>query len=95
MATATQTTQTTQATETIQATETAQVKEPTQHSIGALFATSSEAIPFVGKADATLLEAISLEAPEGKDWKIFCKAKVSKKGKPFLSVYLGLSDIDR
>ena len=65
------------------------------HSIGAIFETSSEALPFVGKADASLLEALSLEAPEGKEWKIFVKTKTSKAGKAYLSVYLGLSDIRR
>jgi len=84
MATATQTT-----------TKTAESKEPAFHSIGAIFSTSSEALPFVGKADATLLEAMSLEAPEGKEWKIFVKAKTSKAGKAYYSVYLGLSDVRR
>lgn len=70
-------------------------KEPAFHSIGAIFETSSEALPFVGKADNSLLEALGLEAPEGKEWKIFVKAKVSKAGKPYNSVYLGLSDIRR
>lgn len=72
-----------------------EAKEPAFHSIGAIFQTSSEALPFVGKADATLLEALGLEAPEGKEWKIFVKAKVSKAGKAYNSVYLGLSDIRR
>lgn len=62
------------------------------HSLGALFETSSEALPFVGKADDSLLEALNLEAPEGQEWKIFVKAKTSKAGKAYLSVYLGLSD---
>jgi hypothetical protein len=72
-----------------------EAKEPAFHSIGAIFQTSSEALPFVGKADATLLEALGLEAPEGKEWKIFVKAKTSKAGKAYNSVYLGLSDIRR
>jgi hypothetical protein len=72
-----------------------EAKEPAFHSIGAIFATSTEALPFVGKADATLLEALGLEAPEGKEWKIFVKAKTSKAGKAYNSVYLGLSDIRR
>lgn len=62
------------------------------HSLGAIFETSSEALPFVGKADDSLLEALGLEAPEGQEWKIFVKAKTSKAGKAYLSVYLGLSD---
>lgn len=74
---------------------TTDAKEPAFHSIGAIFETSSEALPFVGKADATLLEAMDLDAPEGKEWKIFVKAKTSKAGKAYLSVYLGLSDIRR
>ena len=82
MATATQTNQTNQTA--------AAAKEPAFHSIGAIFETSSEALPFVGKADNSLLEA-----PEGKEWKIFVKAKTSKAGKPYNSVYLGLSDIRR
>jgi hypothetical protein len=76
-------------------TETTTTKAPAFHSIGALFETSSEALPFVGKADDSLLEALGLEAPEGKEWKIFVKAKVSKGGKPYLSAYLGTSDIRR
>ena len=87
MATATQTNQTNQTA--------AAAKEPAFHSIGAIFETSSEALPFVGKADNSLLEALGLEAPEGKEWKIFVKAKTSKAGKPYNSVYLGLSDIRR
>ena len=86
------TTQTTKATTTKTTTDAA---EPAFHSIGAIFQTSSEALPFVGKADNTLLEALGLEAPEGKEWKIFVKAKVSKAGKAYNSVYLGLSDIRR
>ena len=70
----------------------ATTKTPAFHSLGALFETSSEALPFVGKADDSLLEAMGLEAPEGQEWKIFCKQKTSKGGKPYLSVYLGLSD---
>jgi hypothetical protein len=84
---------TTEAT-TTETTETTK-KAPAFHSLGALFETSSEALPFVGKADDSLLEALGLEAPEGKEWKIFVKAKVSKGGKPYLSAYLGLSDIRR
>jgi len=76
-------------------TTTTEAKEPAFHSIGAIFETSSEALPFVGKVDASLLEALGLEAPEGKEWKIFVKAKVSKAGKAYNSVYLGLSDIRR
>jgi hypothetical protein len=84
------------ATTTTAQTKTAtEAKEPAFHSIGAIFQTSSEALPFVGKADATLLEALGLVAPEGKEWKIFVKAKVSKAGKAYNSVYLGLSDIRR
>ncbi|MCE2843156.1 MAG: hypothetical protein LW689_10465 [Novosphingobium sp.] len=75
--------------------ETTEAKEQAFHSIGAIFETSSEALPFVGKADASLLEALGLEAPEGKEWKIFVKAKTSKAGKAYNSVYLGLSDIRR
>ena len=71
------------------------VKSKDFYSLGALFETSSDALPFVGKPDASLLEAIGIEAPEGKEWKIFVKAKVSKAGKPYLSAYLGLSDIRR
>jgi hypothetical protein len=71
------------------------VKSKDFHSLGALFATSSEALPFVGKPDVALLEALGLEAPAGKEWKIFVKAKTSKAGKPYLSAYLGLSDIRR
>ena len=80
---------------TTEATSTTEQKAPVFHSIGAIFETSSEALPFVGKADASLLEALGLEAPEGREWKVFVKAKVSKAGKPYLSVYLGLSDIRR
>ena len=87
MATATQTNQTNQTA--------AAAKEQAFHSIGAIFETSSEALPFVGIADNSLLEALGLEAPEGKEWKIFVKAKTSKAGKPYNSVYLGLSDIRR
>ena len=76
-------------------TETTEAKEPAFHSIGAIFETSSEALPFVGIADASLLEALGLEAPEGKEWKIFVKAKTAKSGKAYNSVYLGLSDIRR
>ena len=75
--------------------ETTEAAAPAFHSIGAIFETSSEALPFVGKADASLLEALGLEAPEGKEWKIFVKAKTSKAGKAYNSVYLGLSDIRR
>lgn len=70
----------------------AEAEGPVFHSIGAIFETSSEALPFVGKADDSLLEALDLTAPEGKEWKIFCKQKTSKAGKPYISVYLGLSD---
>ena len=70
-------------------------KEQAFHSIGALFETTSEALPLVGKADHTLLEALGLEAPEGKEWKIFVKAKTSKAGKDYYSAYLGLSDVRR
>ena len=73
----------------------AAAKEPAFHSIGAIFGTSSEATPFAGIADNSLLEALGLEAPEGKEWKIFVKAKTSKTGKSYYSVYLGLSDILR
>lgn len=76
-----------------------QATQPTSekafYAIGAIFETSSEGLPFVGKADTTLIEALGLAAPEGKEWKIFVKAKVSKGGKPYNSVYLGLSDIRR
>lgn len=65
------------------------------HSLGAIFQTSSSELPFVGKADAALIEALGLEAPAGKEWKIFVKAKTSKGGKAYNSVYLGLSDIRR
>jgi len=65
------------------------------HSIGAIFATSSTTTPFVGMPDDGLLKACNLEAPEGQEWKIFLKHKISKKGKPYLSAYLGLSDIQR
>jgi hypothetical protein len=65
------------------------------HSLGALFETSSDELPLVGKPDTQLLEALGLEAPAGKEWKIFVKAKLSKAGKPYLSAYLGLSDIRR
>lgn len=74
---------------------TTETEGPAFHSIGAIFETSSEALPFVGKADDSLLEALDLTAPEGKEWKIFCKQKTSKAGKPYISVYLGLSDIRR
>ena len=82
-------------TDTTKATSTEAVEGKAFHSIGAIFETSSPALPFVGKADASLLEALGLEAPEGKEWKIFVKAKVSKAGKAYNSVYLGLSDIRR
>jgi hypothetical protein len=97
MATATQTTKTVQATEAKPqgAEQGAELGLKGQHSLGALFATTSENFPFTGIADAKLLEAMRLTAPEGQEWRLFAKAKVSKKGKPFLSVYIGLSDIDR
>lgn len=82
-------------TQSTKATSTEAVEGKAFHSIGAIFETSSPALPFVGKADASLLEALSLEAPEGQEWKIFVKAKTSKAGKAYLSVYLGLSDIRR
>ena len=84
---------TTKTTETTN--QTTNAVEPAFHSIGALFATSSEKVPFVGKADASLLEALGLEAPEGKEWKLFVTAKTAKSGKPYNSIYLGLSDIRR
>ena len=80
---------------TTEATSTTEQKAPAFHSIGAIFETSSEALPYVGKADDSLLEALDLEAPEGKEWKIFCKQKTSKAGKAYISVYLGLSDVRR
>jgi hypothetical protein len=76
-------------------TKTATAPDKQFHSLGAIFATSSEALPYVGKPDASLLEALNLEAPEGKEWKVFIKAKISKTGRPYLSAYLGLSDIRR
>lgn len=69
--------------------------EPAFHPLGAIFETSSDSTPFVGKADANLLEAFNLVAPEGKEWKIFVRSKTSKAGKPYLSVYPGLSDLRR
>jgi len=74
---------------------TTEQKAPAFFSIGALFETSSKDLPFVGKADTSLLEALDLECPEGKEWKIFVKTKTSKAGKAYLSVYLGLSDVRR
>lgn len=65
------------------------------HPLGAIFQTSSSELPYVGVADTTLIEALGLEAPAGKEWKIFVKAKTSKGGKAYNSVYLGLSDIRR
>jgi hypothetical protein len=88
MATATKTTQATEAAEA------AEAKAP-QYSIGALFATSSTTFPFVGKVDKALLEKLNATAPEGQEYKLFVKAKVSKSGKPYLSIYMGPSDIDR
>ncbi len=69
--------------------------EPAFHPLGAIFETSSDSTPFVGKADANLLEAFNLAAPEGMEWKIFVRSRTSKAGKPYLSVYLGLSDLRR
>lgn len=65
------------------------------HALGAIFQTSSSELPYVGVADAALIEALGLEAPAGKEWKIFVKAKTSKGGKAYNSVYLGLSYIRR
>jgi hypothetical protein len=65
------------------------------YSLGALFETSSEALPLVGKPDPALIEALGLVPEEGKEWKIFVSAKTSKAGKPYLSAYLGQSDIRR
>ena len=65
------------------------------HSLGALFETKSDGVPFVGPADDSLIEALGLQAPAGKVWKIFTSAKTSKAGDQYISVYLGLSDIRR
>ena len=65
------------------------------HTLGAIFQTSSSELPYVGVADKELLERLGYSAPEGKEWKIFLKPKVSKQGRHYLSAYLGLSDIRR
>lgn len=65
------------------------------HALGAIFQTSSSELPFVGVADKELLDRLGIVPPEGKEWKIFLKSKVSKQGKHYLSAYLGLSDIRR
>jgi len=60
--------------------------------IGALFESSSQAYPFTGLVSDSLLEALGLEAPEGKEYHLFARIRESKKGREFLSVYLGLCD---
>jgi hypothetical protein len=65
------------------------------HPLGAIFQTSSSELPYVGVADKELLDRLGIVPPEGKEWKIFLKQKVSKQGKHYLSAYLGLSDIRR
>ena len=60
--------------------------------IGALFESSSDAYPYTGLVSDSLLEALGLEAPEGKEYHLFTRLVVSKKGKEFLSTYLGLCD---
>jgi hypothetical protein len=60
--------------------------------LGALFESSSDTYPYTGLVSDKLLEALGLEAPEGKEYKIFAKIRESKKGKPYLSVYAGLCD---
>ena len=66
--------------------------KPAFHSIGALFETSSDKVPFVGPVDDDVLEAMGLETPDGKEWKLFTSHKTSRSGKEYLSIYLGLSD---
>lgn len=70
--------------------------EPVFHALGAIFETASESTPFVGMADEVLLQALNLEQPpQGKEWKIFARARTSRAGKPYISLYLGLSDLRR
>lgn len=78
-----------------QATKVAKTEERQFVELGALFETSSEAYPFIGLADDSLLTSLGLEAPEGKEYKVFARLRTSKKGKDYLSLYLGLSDIRR
>lgn len=75
-----------------QATKAAQAQERQFVELGALFDTKSDTTPFVGIVDDSLLEALGLEAPEGKEYKVFTRLRTSKKGKDYLSLYLGLSD---
>lgn len=84
-------TQATKATK-FQAFEPAQTQSPQFVDLGALFDTQSDATPYVGIADDTLLSALGLVAPEGKEYKVFTALRQSKKGKAYLSIYLGLSD---
>lgn len=77
-------------TKTRQATET--TTAPQFVDIGALFESSSDAYPYTGLVSDTLLEALGLEAPEGKEYHLFARVRESKKGREFLSVYLGLCD---
>lgn len=77
-------------TKTRQATET--TTAPQFVDIGALFESSSDAYPYTGLVSDSLLEALGLEAPEGKEYHLFARVRESKKGREFLSVYLGLCD---
>ena len=70
----------------------AEAVEPAFHSIGALFETSSDRVPYVGPVDEDVIEALGLDTPSGKEWKLFTSLKKSKAGKEYLSLYLGLSD---
>lgn len=73
-----------------QATET--TTAPQFVDIGALFDSSSAAYPYTGLVSESLVEALGLEAPDGKEYHLFARLRESKKGKEFLSVYLGLCD---
>lgn len=78
-------------TKTRQATES--TTAPQFVDIGALFETAnSDAYPYTGLVSDTLLESLGLEAPEGKEYHLFARTRESKKGRVFLSLYLGLCD---
>jgi len=77
-------------TKTRQATES--TTAPQFVDIGALFESSSDAYPYTGLVSDTLLESLGLEAPEGKEYHLFARVRESKKGREFLSLYLGLCD---
>ena len=63
--------------------------------IGAVFESSSDKYPFTGLVNESLLEALGLKPPAGKEYHLFTRVCTSKKEKEFLSVYLGLCDKKR